>query len=175
MYISFVPIDFSSKSDCEILAKWFNDPDINYLITPNFYQGPLGKVTPEFISQTNLYSNFKKHAFFIMCDNSIIGDINILENPDFLYNRDYKSSWLGITIGEKAYQGLGIGKIAMNFIEEYAKNLGFERMELGVFGFNTKAIKFYQNIGYKHIGTIPNFTYYNGKWYDDLRFEKFLK
>ncbi|HEY8364661.1 MAG TPA: GNAT family protein [Haloplasmataceae bacterium] len=174
MNISFIPVNFTSKQDCEILAKWFNDPEINYLISPNFNQGPLGLVTPEFISQANLFSKFQKYAFFIVCDNNIIGDINILDNPDFLYVKDFNSAWLGITIGEKAYQGLGIGKIAMNFIEEYAKNCGFERMELGVFGFNTKAINFYLKLGYKHIGSIPNFTYYNGEWHDDLRFEKFL-
>ncbi len=174
MKIEFMPIDFTNMNDCAILAKWFNDPEINYLISPNFSQGPLGYVSPEFVSQSNLYNKNDKYAFFIVADNYIIGDVSIIDNPDFLFYKGVNTCWLGITIGERAYRGLGIGKEAMRFIEKYAKDIGFERMELGVFEFNKKAIKFYQKLGYKHIGTIPNFTFYNGKWYDDLRFEKYL-
>lgn len=174
MKIDFIPIDFTNMNDCAILAKWFNDPEINYLITPNFAKGPLGYFSPEFISQTNLLSKYIKHAFFIVYNNIIIGDINIIDNPDFLIKNNLNSCWLGITIGEKEYQGIGIGKKAMAFIENYAKDLGFIRIELGVFSFNTKAIKFYQKLGYEKIGIIPNITYYNGSWHDDIRFEKFL-
>jgi|SRR5690554_1956508 len=174
MNINFVPMDFTNLNDCAILAKWFNDPSINYLISPNFYQGPLSYISPEFISQTNLYTKYKKYAFFIVYNKIIVGDINIIDNPDFLIKKNYKSCWLGITIGEKEYQGLGIGKKAMDFIEEYAKDLGYDRIELGVFSFNSKAINFYKKMGYKEIGIIPHFTYYNNKWHDDIRLEKFL-
>ncbi len=174
MKIDFIPIDFTNMNDCAILAKWFNDPEISYLITPNFYQGPLGYVSPDYVSQLNVYTKYEKHAFFIVCDNYIIGDVNILDHPDFLLKKDNLSCWLGITIGEKAYQGLGVGKEAMRFIEKYAKDLGYERMELGVFEFNQKAIQFYKDLGYTQIGKIPRFTFYNGRWYDDIRFEKYL-
>lgn len=174
MIIDYIPIDFTNIKDCAILAKWFNDPDINYLISPNFYQGPLSYISPEYVSQTNLYTKYDKYAFFIACDNIIIGDINIIDNPDFLVKKDRNSCWLGITIGEKAYQGLGIGKKAMNFIENYSYDLGYKRMELGVFAFNEKAIAFYKKLGYKQIGIIPKFTFHNGSWHDDIRFEKYL-
>ncbi len=174
MKIEFVPIDFTNINDCAIIAKWSNDPEINYLITPNFHQFPLANFTPEYVSQSNLFVKYKKYAFFILVNNYIIGDINIIDNPDFLYKHNSNSCWLGITIGEKNYRGLGIGKQAMMFIEQYARTLGFTRLELGVFEFNKKAIKFYKNLGYNQIGVVPKFTFYNGKWYDDLRFEKYL-
>lgn len=174
MNIDFIPVDFTNMNDCAILAKWFNDHEINYLISPNFSLGELSYVSPEFVSQANLYTKYIKHAFFIVCNKIIVGDINIIDNPDFLIKKNTNSCWLGITIGEKEYQGLGIGKIAMNFIEKYAKDLGYVRIELGVFSFNQKAINFYKKIGYKQIGVIPNFTYYDGKWHDDIRFEKYL-
>lgn len=174
MKIDFIPIDFSNMNNCSILAKWFNDPEINYLISPNFYQGPLSYISNEYVSQSNLYTQYKKHAFFIVANNYIIGDVNIIDNPDFLYKKDQSSCWLGITIGEKPYRGLGIGKEAMKYIEQYARSVGFTRMELGVFEFNTKAISFYKKLDYKPIGRVPRFTFYNGNWYDDIRFEKNL-
>jgi len=174
MKIDFIPINFSNTNDCTILSKWFNDKEINYLISPNFYQGPLGYISPEYVSQLNLSAKYEKHAFFIVADNYIIGDVNIIDQPDFLFKRDQYSCWLGITIGEKSYRGLGIGKDAMRFIENYARNLGYKRMELGVFEFNQKAIDFYKKLGYVQIGVVPRFTFYNGHWYDDLRFDKYL-
>jgi diamine N-acetyltransferase len=174
MKVEFLPINYANLNDCAILTKWFNDPSLNYLISPNFYQGNMGQITPQYLSQLNLHPRFDKFAYFIVVDNIIIGDINIIDNPDYLLKKEYNSCWLGITIGEKQYQGKGIGKKAMNFIEQQAHDLGFERMELGVFEFNTRAIEFYKQLGYKQFGVVPKFTYYNGDWYDDLRFEKKL-
>lgn len=174
MDIKFIPINFHDRNDCAILAKWFNDPEINYLISPNFTQGPLGYVSPEQIQQMNLYSRYDKYSYFIVCDNIIVGDINITDNPDFLLKKDGSSAWLGITIGEKTYRGKGVGKVAMHFIEDFAKEIGFKRIELGVFSFNTVAINFYKKLGYKQIGVIPRFTFYVDRWYDDFRFEKYI-
>lgn len=174
MKIEYIPIDFTNMNDCAILAKWSSDPEINYLITPNFHQKSLTSFSPEYVSRLNLFAKYNKYAFFIVLDNYVIGDINIIDNPDFLYKQDNNSCWLGITIGEKNYRGLGIGKEAMKYIEQYARSLGYKRLELGVFEFNKKAIEFYKKLGYYQIAVVPQFTFYNGKWYDDLRFEKYL-
>lgn len=174
MKVEFVPINFKDLKDCQILANWFNDPNLNYLISPNFEPGPLVEVTATYISQINSYPKFEKYAYFIVCDQKIIGDVNITDNPDYLLKKGYNSSWLGISIGYDEYQNKGIGKLAMNFIEGLAIDLGFQRMELGVFSFNERAINFYKKLGYTSIGTVPDFTYLNGIWYDDLRFEKFF-
>ena len=174
MKIEFIPISYHNMNDCAILAKWFNDPKINYLITPNFYPRPLPGVTPEYISQQNTHHKYEKFAYFIVVDHHIVGDVNITDNPNFLINPHENTSWLGITIGEEKYHNKGIGKKAMEFIEDKAKTLGYNRMELGVFSFNIKAIEFYKKLGYKQIASMPGFTYYNGHWYDDLRFEKYL-
>lgn len=174
MKIDFMPINFYDLNDCRVLAKWFNDPEINYLIFPNFYPRPIAPITPEHISLNNINQRHEKYAYFIVVDHKIIGDVNIIDNPDYLIKKGYNSCWLGITIGEKQYQNRGIGRIAMEYIENLAKELGFVRIELGVFEFNHRAIRLYEKLGYQRIGVIPKFTYYNGLWYDDIRFEKFI-
>jgi RimJ/RimL family protein N-acetyltransferase len=174
MKIDFMPINYHDLNDCNILAKWFNDSRISHLISPNFHPGIQPPVTPVHISNVNTQTTYEKYAYFIVCDGKVIGDINIIDNPDYLIKKAENSCWLGITIGEVDYQGLGIGKKAMEFIENLAIELGFNRLELGVFEFNTKAISFYKGLGYKEIGVIPKFTFYQGMWYDDLRFEKYF-
>lgn len=54
------------------------------------------------------------------------------------------------------------------------KEQGLKRIELGVFEFNQQAQKLYQKLGYKEIGRIDNFTYWQGKMWTDIRMEKYL-
>jgi len=49
-----------------------------------------------------------------------------------------------------------------------------KRIELDVFEFNTQAIKLYRKLGYKEIARIPDFTYWQGKVWQDIRMEKYL-
>lgn len=49
-----------------------------------------------------------------------------------------------------------------------------QRIELGVFEFNTNALKLYQKLGYKEINRTEDFTYWNGKMWHDIRMEKYL-
>lgn len=174
MNIEFIPINYQNLMDCAILADWYNDPELNYLITPNFSPGPMPLTTAESLYESNLNPRFEKYSYFIVSDGQIVGDVNITEHPDFLFDDTHYSAWLGIMIASKQHQQKGIGKQTMAFIEDKAYQLGFKRMELGVFSFNTRAIRFYERLGYRYIGRIPNFTFYNGAWYDDLRYEKFI-
>src|SRR5690554_7153719 len=108
--VDFIPINFNRVTDCAIIARWFNDPEVGYLISPQSKTKGQVLVTHEDIAHFNLNPPFPKFAYFIVCDGVFVGDVNITENPDFLLKQDGKSCWLGITIGEKEYQGKGIGK-----------------------------------------------------------------
>jgi RimJ/RimL family protein N-acetyltransferase len=47
-------------------------------------------------------------------------------------------------------------------------------MELGVFEFNTHAIKLYEKTGFQEIGRIPDFTFWQGRMWQDIRMEKYV-
>ena len=64
-------------------------------------------------------------------------------------------------------------KTPESIVKKLRKN-GYEKIELGVFEFNKRAIKFYEKIGYEKITSLENFTYYDGKWWNDYRYEKKL-
>ncbi|ERJ12413.1 GNAT family N-acetyltransferase [Haloplasma contractile] len=175
MNISFIPIDHNNLNDCMLLAKWHNDPEIKHLINPNFHEGePILLKADFFMNKENNNPYLEQYNFFITVDDTFIGDINIVGNPDFLVKQDGNSVWLGITIGDKEFRGKGIGTVAMNYIEDFSRELGFKRIELGVFEFNKRAIHLYKSLGYKHFATHKNFTYHDGRWYDDKRYEKYL-
>jgi RimJ/RimL family protein N-acetyltransferase len=54
------------------------------------------------------------------------------------------------------------------------KKESYNRIELGVFEFNTVAIGLYKKMGYNEIGRIEDFTYWNGKMWQDIRMEKII-
>jgi len=62
----------------------------------------------------------------------------------------------------------------MGYLEEEIKAQGLKRIELGVFEFNTNAIKLYRKMGFEEIGRIDDFTYWDGRMWGDIRMEKYL-
>lgn len=171
MDIKITKVDKHDVSNFQYIAKWSNEPDIRYLLRPNFEEGELENVEPEQIQQSALKCEYK-HIYLIWVDNKAVGEVSIMIDPPQVYNKTKGTSWIGICIGEKEYQGKGIAKKAMEFLEEESKRLGLSRIELGVFGNNPRAIEFYKKLGYKTIYEFEKFTYCEGKWYSDIRMEK---
>jgi RimJ/RimL family protein N-acetyltransferase len=68
----------------------------------------------------------------------------------------------------------GIGSHAMHYLEMQIKLHRLKRIELGVFEFNTPAIKLYQKSGYTEIGRIQNFTFWQGHMWQNIRMDKYL-
>jgi len=155
------------------IARWDNDPDIAYLITPNLHGGHLRTVS-SLMLQVSYERSMAKEIYMIYCHDRIVGSVSLDMNPEQLARKDEASGWLGIVIGEKEYQGKGGGRAAMEFIENRARDLGATRMELGVFAFNKQAMGFYEQLGYKRFHVVEEFTFYKGDWHDDYRMEKKL-
>lgn len=173
MNVLFRPIRGTDIKDFEYIAKWYNDPEIQHLISVNFSQGTHKMVEAQKIKEAHKLQN-EKYTFMIVDGIQPIGDISLQIDPPHLEKKVTGTGWLGICIGEPAYRHKGVGKLAMAYIENYARRLGLIRMELGVFEYNTSAIAFYESLGYKRFAELPEFTYYNGDWHTDIRMEKLL-
>jgi RimJ/RimL family protein N-acetyltransferase len=173
MDISFREVKKDSIDDYILISKWSNDNSIKHFITPNFTGGNLAPVTPEELYAAAL-NKPGMHCYLLLADNVEIGDFSIQIDPPQLYKKVEKTGWIGITIGEEKYRGKGIGKSAIQFIENKCRDLKLIRIELGVFEYNHNAVKLYKNMGYKEIGIIKNFTFHQGKWYNDIRMEKYI-
>jgi len=171
--IHFRRVELLDSVSFELLAKWGNQPDIKHLINVNFEESPLKAYTAEQVMRA-ASKNPSKESYIIYHNNLPIGEVSLEIDPPHLINHSVKSGWLGILIGDVHYRGIGVGKIAIDFIEKRAIDNGALRMELGVFAYNQKAKSFYERMGYQQFHTIEKFTYYNKKWHDDYRMEKWL-
>ena len=169
---SFVSEDVIKKRN-----KWENDTSIRHFTTPNFEEKelPVRSYETTYIDSILRIEHHDSYDYLVYEDDSLIGECNLMINPDEVLVKEGKTAWLGIVIGEASARGRGIGKVVMEFMEEKAKELGADRIELGVFEFNEYALRLYEKMDYKRIAELDDFTYYNGKWYKDYRLEKKIK
>ncbi|MBS4172173.1 GNAT family N-acetyltransferase [Bacillus sp. FJAT-49736] len=157
----------------EVWNRWENDSNLIPLIRPNKNKAALEhreNVTLDGISKR--LEN--EHIFLIYLDDQLIGKMSYMVDPGHLYKKEHGTAWIAITIGESIGRGKGVGYEAIQYLEEQIKKEGINRIELGVFEFNHHAQKLYQKIGYKEIGRIENFTFWQGKMWADIRMEKYL-
>ena len=156
-----------------VFNKWGNDPALVPFIRPSQDKAAFEK--QEIVTQATL-TKWLEHTvvYLIHRGTELIGKMNYQVNPACLYKKETGTGWIGINIGEESARGMGVGSLAIAHLEVGIKQAGLHRVELGVFEFNTNALKLYTRAGYQRIGIIEEFTYWRGKMWRDIRMEKYL-
>jgi len=156
-YIYLRPIE---KGDIKYIRIWGNDPEIMSLT---------GEVRP--MSQTDAeeflknVQNDKERVWFIMVlkeNDQVIGEAGLLR-----MFKAWRTTDLSIIIGEKEVWGKGYGTEAIILLLDYAfQTLKFHRVAIGVVGFNERAIRFYEKVGFKKEGIQRDGYYHNSTFHD---------
>ena len=173
MDITFKKLIEPDSEVLEYLNKWENDPALIPLIRPNRDKEAL-EMTEVLTVQDLEERLVHTHTFLIFLGDQLIGEMDYQIDPKHLYKKEAGTAWIGIIIGEEIARGKGIGHVALQYLEEEIRKRALRRIELGVFEFNTSAIKLYQKAGYKEIGRIPDFTYWQDTMWQDIRMEKYI-
>jgi RimJ/RimL family protein N-acetyltransferase len=172
MNIHFAKLEINDEL-IKSMVKWYNDEEIAPFIHPNFQAKEQPLYTQEDVRSACAYYP-DKFNYLVFDDTKVIGELSITRNFFMLHNNMPDSAWISICIGEKEYWGTGIATMAMEYLEEVCREMGFQRIELGVFEHNIRAYLRYQKLGYREIARYPKFTYSHGEWYADIRMEKKL-
>ena len=171
--IDFKKLTIPTPEVAASFSKWENDPMLIPLIRPNSNEENLLARKP--VTVDDLLKRIQHdHTYLIYSRGELIGEMDYSIDPPHVYKQEKGTAWIGITIGEESGRGKGIGYQALQYLEQEIKVQGLKRMELGVFEFNTPAVKLYQKSGYKEIGRVADFTYWQGKMWQDIRMEKYL-
>lgn len=102
---------------------------------------------------------------FIITDTETNTDVGSVYFRDI--DRQNKKCEYGIFIGEESCRGKGIGSKAAKLALDYAfSQLGMNRIFLRVFAKNPRAIKSYENAGFKYEGKFREDVIIDGKAYD---------
>ena len=162
----------ANRTAFKALARWYADPAIKYAIRPNFQESPLSDPSAEELADG--YARMAKMAWFIYLDEILVGEVTLDAHFHLLCKPVERTGWVSVIIGERTLWRKGLGSEAMRFLENTARALGLQRIELGVFSFNEPAIRLYEKLGYTECGRTVHFTYKPDQWYDDIRMEKWL-
>ena len=174
MEILFKKLTEPTQEIATVIDKWENDPALIPFARMNQTKDDLVKRNT--VTTESLKERLVNHEIYLIYDRGqIIGEVEYRADPDYLYKKETGTAWIGIVIGEPSARGKGTGTLAMKYLEEQIKAQGFQRIELGVFEFNTNAIKLYQKMGYREIARIDNFTYWQDRMWQDIRMEKYLE
>lgn len=160
------------------LVIWENDESIRHLhlVTRSEEEFFGLKVTFNELLENVRKVHDSDKAFFwsIFYRNQPVGLLTAQIDPKQLLRHIPGTFWPSILIGEAAARGKGIGRQAMIWCEELAREHTCSRIELGVFEFNEVARKLYESLGYVEFARTPDFTWWNGKLRADIRLEKYL-
>lgn len=169
----YVPLREATPAIAACLTRWENDPYLVPLSRPHRGQEDLERaqiVTAESLAQQLVH----QRIYLIYHDEQLVGEMSYQVDPAHLFSKVPGTAWIGITIGEASARGKGIGRQALQYLEGEIRAEGLARIELGVFEFNAPALALYRKLGYREIGRIAGFTYWQGQMWQDIRMEKQL-
>ena len=172
--IRFTQLVEPTQEIAETISRWENDPELIPYIRPNQNSEDLQR--RELLSDRVLKERLEHvHIYLIYRASRLIGEMNFQVDPAHLFKKEPGTAWISITIGEPRERGKGVGHLALEYLETQIAAYGLTRIELGVFEFNAPAIALYKKVGYQEIGRLADFTYWNGRMWDDIRMEKCVK
>lgn len=148
------------RNDLERLRHCMSDPEIRAL-TGEVY--PLTeKKLEEFIE---LNQNTDSRIWFLITDSDseeIIGETGFLR-----IFMPWRTSDFSLIIWNREYWGRGFGKESAGLMLDYGFNtLNFHRLSIGVAGFNERALRFWESIGFKKEGIQRDGYFAKGKYSD---------
>ena len=99
--------------------------------------------------------------YFAKVDGEIIGTASLNRRSNRMSHRGV----FGISL-KKAWWGCGAASALMEAILAFAKENGFEQLNLEVCSSNTRAIHLYEKYGFRKLCTFPHFFKINGEYID---------
>jgi RimJ/RimL family protein N-acetyltransferase len=155
-----------SKTIAESYSRWSRDSEYLRLLdmAPNIPRSM--KSTQDWLDKEMENDSLEFYYFTIhtLEDDRLIGDTNLdsvrWKNGD---------TFIGIALGERDYWGKGYGTDAMRLMLRFAfTELNLHRVSLDVFEYNTRAIRSYEKVGFKHEGRLRQAVHRDGQRCDLL-------
>jgi len=152
----------SERSDIPFFVRWFNDSETSSFLS---MRAPLSLPLEENWFERMVEGQGREGYHFVIClleDERPIGTIGL-----FAIDHLNGGAGMGITIGEKALWGKGLGTDALNALLDFTfGELRMERVWLDVYEFNARARRSYEKCGFVLEGTKRRGFYRRGSYVD---------
>lgn len=158
-----VTIRAIESDDLELLHKWSNDPDINYML--GGWHFPSSEQDQQrWIGSLSLNSNNQRFAIDTE-DSGLIGMANLVD-----INWKDRNAFHGMLLGDKDIRGKGYGVDTIMAISKFVfEELGFMRMNGSMISYNQASIGAYtKKCGWIVEGVKKNHYFRKNKWWDQV-------
>lgn len=148
-----------AKEDLVHLRKWSQDAEIRALIGE---AAPMSRADSESFLR-KVYDDSSREWFVVVIRKSdqVIGEAGLLR-----MDPAWRATDVSVIIGQKEEWGKGYGTETIHLLLDYAfRHLNFHRVAIGVVGFNERAIRFWERVGFRKEGVHRDEYYYDGKYY----------
>jgi RimJ/RimL family protein N-acetyltransferase len=147
--------------DHETMAKWTNDSEFARMSMND----PAMPRNAEAMADDDKKDKERQNQFAFRI--RTLEDDRLIGFLDLFVQWGNQIAWLGIGIGEPEYWGRGYGSDATQLGVNYAfRELGLYKVTLGVFAYNTRAVKSYEKVGFVHEGSSRAMLYRDGQHHD---------
>lgn len=151
------------ERDLELLHKWSNDPEINYMLGGWHFPSSM-QDQKKWFEGLNLNSNNQRFAIDTP-DLGLIGMINIVD-----INWKDRRAFTGLLLGDKDMRGKGYGVDSIMTMNKYAfEELGLVRLDSTIIASNEPSIGAYtKRSGWKKEGFKEKAYFRKNQWWDEV-------
>lgn len=150
-----------SKSYLPIYTKWINDFETNSYLA-KFVKPITSENEEDWYTTVNKAEDSINFTVFDSQTKKPIGTVGL-----FRIDHVHKTAELGIMIGDKNYWSKGYGTETVRVMTDYGVTcLGLHNIMLRVYSYNPRAVKAYQNAGFKIVGRLREAKRLAGKRFD---------
>jgi len=148
------------REDLVHIREWYDDAELKRLTGE---VSSMSEADCERFLEQAYADNSREWFVVVIKENSrVIGEAGLLR-----IDRAWRTTDVSVIIGEKEEWGKGYGTEAILLLLDRAfRGLGLHRVAIGVVGFNDRALRFWEKIGFKKEGVERDGYYYDGKYYD---------
>ena len=75
---------------------------------------------------------------------------------------------------ERAWRGKGVGRALLERLVELGRELGYHKLVLSAFPFNTAGVALYERLGFRTVGVYKEQGLLDGRWVDTIIMERLL-
>jgi L-amino acid N-acyltransferase YncA len=75
---------------------------------------------------------------------------------------------------EREWRGKGVGRVLLTRLVELGRELGYHKLVLSAFPFNTAGVALYERLGFRTVGVYREQGLLDGKWVDTIIMERLL-
>jgi len=175
--MTYREMDFDSREDLLLLCQWYNDSTITSLF--NLFRSEEEThhtfTAADFLPRRQTPTTKTPFAnLLIIADGVPIGEARFEMDTPKLLTQQSHTGWISLVIGNPVYRGKGLGARVVSHLEERLAAQGAERVEVGIFEYNSPSLKLFSRLGYQEISRREGRVWWGGQMWAELRLLKEL-